>query len=772
MKSFFKKLNTKSISLMSLAISFYWIYDKKRMYSITEQMYESAIKSNRSELLYEEFQDFLSNNNNDIINKLYSKYSKSSDNVLVQSGNVFDKLKDDFEEVVELGGISDFPVKSFFIVDIYKMRNSKNDGNKSENNNENNVNLEKLNDENSNQNNIDSKIFNPEKHFSKVLLFRHQGKFYATGSFCGHCLMNLSEGVYLGNKITCSNCLSEYNIMSGSSERGLNDKYISTFPVFFRNNKICMSIPKTKLVPQFSKPLHVEWNHLGDARIFVIIGNSETSKGALDVLTKCYSGKILVIGNRDKNFFLNLDKLHSNLFPKSPKYNMLVSKEDLENKKIGYINDKVIGINLNDRFVYLENGMKIPYDKVLIANGLERPKLIKNYKNAVTLNTYEDSKKLYDLIASEKTKSLALVGQNLNSLKIISSIRKLADSLGKDDLQLAYIPSNKMKLEKFVSKEGIEILEDYLERNRINIFKNVNANFLENSSGNRISKILLSNNYLNKIFNIPIDSVVIEQGSSITKADFFFNIYAKTKSGNAKKVTYNNDGKFVPDSRFSILPSTNYPHVLASGSCTNMTNFNLSGMINTEDTKTNYDMGLLAGLSMVDFFYPYDYMPTELVKVLDKKLVFIGNPNITYDYNITYADKENGRFISYLIIQNKLSAAVTFGFNKLDIYMKEAFENKILPNPINIKNNIKTCHNMIMENVIKSSDGIKCLMDDALKRTNKVDLSTYDQIDQSYLLDLTTRMNAAIKNFEDLVKEVDERKINDIVNKYNSSKKI
>ena len=51
-----------------------------------------------------------------------------------------------------------------------------------------------------------------------IILMKHAGKHYVTGSYCGYCFTNLATGALLGEKLVCPSCMSAYNIVNGTVE--------------------------------------------------------------------------------------------------------------------------------------------------------------------------------------------------------------------------------------------------------------------------------------------------------------------------------------------------------------------------------------------------------------------------------------------------------------------------------------------------------------------------------------------------------------------------
>lgn len=49
----------------------------------------------------------------------------------------------------------------------------------------------------------------------KIILMKHKGNHYATGSFCGFDFTNLATGALIGEKLICPTCGSNYDIKNG-----------------------------------------------------------------------------------------------------------------------------------------------------------------------------------------------------------------------------------------------------------------------------------------------------------------------------------------------------------------------------------------------------------------------------------------------------------------------------------------------------------------------------------------------------------------------------
>lgn len=148
--------------------------------------------------------------------------------------------------------------------------------------------------------------FDPELFHAtdKVLLLKHEDKFYALGSFCGYCYSNLGQGALLGEKLCCAECGSNYDVTSGFVETGPNFRNLSTFAVKVRKDQIELTVPEH--IPPFSKKRFIK-RELIDPRTIVVLGDDETALAVVDGLRTSFTGRIVIIPLRAYGLFENVE---------------------------------------------------------------------------------------------------------------------------------------------------------------------------------------------------------------------------------------------------------------------------------------------------------------------------------------------------------------------------------------------------------------------------------------------------------------------------------
>lgn len=735
MKSLFSINNLGRNLLFSSVLGGNLISHRFRMQSanleaITSKEFMKDLKEGRSQHIIKEFNDIFDFQDHQSLNFLYSNMSQSD-----QYKEYLNKIesqnagKDDLEFNIKIGNSTSIENRGFAQFDLYEVYK--------------NISLpsEGLLEPNAS---VNSEEFDPKRHFSKILVFRIGDKYYATGSFCGYCMQDLKNGVFLGNKITCANCLSEYSV-EGEAESGPNSKNLSTFRIGLSDNKLIIRVPKNRL-PLFRRIFESSLDGYSDPRHIIIIGETDTSWGALNILRRYYAGKLSIVTNYNSNKYLDFNKLHQSFFPMKRSYASMIEDDFLKRRNIEVYDNKVENINLEKRTVTLDNMTTLPFDKVLIATGCERSEVARGFINCFSLDSLGDHAKIHNFLKKKENSNMAIVGNNLNSFKISSAMRRFLDYSQRENFQVGMVINSNFLIDYLANSDASKILVDYLERNRITVFKDMDVALEERGDGtvNSISKLLLVSKETGKMLAIPVHGVVIEEGLTISKCDFQHKIFVEKRNPSAK-ITWNARGLFIPQSKFSLQMSNRYAHLFASGSCTALEHPDYSGYINSDNVKTNYDIGLYSAMNMLDINLAtnYNIIPISTAQVLDKKLTIIGCDNPKFDRKIVYVDKANERFVSYLILGDTVQSVVTFGYNMLDIYVREAFMLKLMPSPKYIIENLKTVQNTIAETVIKNSDTIVCRLNKHMKQMEKqnIELSEYDNQDQFYAKDLQSRFS-------------------------------
>jgi nitrite reductase/ring-hydroxylating ferredoxin subunit/thioredoxin reductase len=634
------------------------------------------------------------------------------------------------EQVVYLGDENTIPKNAFIQVDLNRLEESQYTNK-----------MKEFKTEQSQNEDIQEE--DPKKYFNKVLVFHYNYEYYATSSFCGYDLTDLKDGVFLGNKIICPTCLSEYNIENGTPEHGPNMRFLAGFPVSLKENKLLLKTPEN-FIPLFAFHKNMKTLDL-DPRHFVLIGDTETTVAAVDSLKKVFSGRISIVNHQTGLDFIDFNKLSKSFFPTKAKHSRWISNQDFEKFKIQLYNDKVTKIDASDKIITLQSGIKMPFDKVLIAVGSERENMLSRYANCFTLNNVIDHANIHNLLVRKEYNNFAVIGNNLRAIEIACSMRRYLDVIGKENARVSLVVHKDWAPEKYGDEDCARIVENYLIRNRIIVFRNYPIGLQPSSDEKKLESIVFKLN--NQDYRIPVNMVVLEMGlKQESRCDFLSNILIESEEDEVFSVI--NRNVITPDGRLSLHTSSRYPYVFTAGSCCAIVSqYFKSQIVRSDNVNTNFHFGFIAALNMLDFHYPFDDIIVDSGKALDRWIHLVGND--VFNSKLVYKNYDKEQFVSYLFNGDKLEGMLVYGFKNLHIFFKEALKLELVPNENFSKDSLKDLHLKIVASVLKNTDKIKCHKHESFNETTTTNTTKYSIEDQKYTNNLMKRSVSAYKFYRD-----------------------
>ena len=177
----------------------------------------------------------------------------------------------------------------------------------------------------------------------KVIIGKLNGRYYAIGSFCGFDYTNLAKGAFLGEKIICPTCGSNYSIRTGFVDQGPSMRNISSFPINTREDNIQLVIPEH--VPAFQRKKFIQ-RAVIDPRTFLILGDTETALAAIDALRCNFTGRIICVPSSPYGSFENMDILNRKFSPISKNETFLVEEDFLDRANVDILKGEIKAIDL------------------------------------------------------------------------------------------------------------------------------------------------------------------------------------------------------------------------------------------------------------------------------------------------------------------------------------------------------------------------------------------------------------------------------------------
>lgn len=309
----------------------------------------------------------------------------------------------------------------------------------------------------------DKNLFLPT---DKAIIYNYKEKYYCTGSFCGFDFTDLSTGIYVGNKIICPTCGSNYNITNGIIEQGPSMRNISSFVTRVRKENVEIIVPDH--IPAFILREHLAREDI-DPRVYVVIGDSEAALSAILTLRWAYTGQIILFPTTPSGSFQNKDILLRKFGPLSKEEVYYVEPNLLQKAAIDIETDKIEKIDFEKK-VLTAGKKEIPFTHLLFAGGCTKETL-KNYVNVFNITDYESHAQVHNKVI--KAKHVWVVGPTFEAFQLISSIWNYLNSLNFKDVRCTILDNdNKNELVNTLGPEVAARLKEDLKNLGVSVIDN------------------------------------------------------------------------------------------------------------------------------------------------------------------------------------------------------------------------------------------------------------------------------------------------------------
>lgn len=204
-----------------------------------------------------------------------------------------------------------------------------------------------------------------------ILVVRHEGKLYATGSKCSHIGAPLIADNNFGDRLYCGYHLASFNIKTGYPEYGPVYDGIPTYPIHEAHGQVYVDTPKK--IKSNNNPLPTVTRDPENKKRFVIIGGGIAGGSAAETLRQNgFTGEIIMLSAEED---LPYDRT---ALTKGDGYMLTVEPEQILWRKPEYFdklgidfrgNTLVTKVNANTKLITTKSGDTLTYDKLLVASG-------------------------------------------------------------------------------------------------------------------------------------------------------------------------------------------------------------------------------------------------------------------------------------------------------------------------------------------------------------------------------------------------------------------
>ena len=157
------------------------------------------------------------------------------------------------------------------------------------------------------------------------------------------------------------------------------------------------------------------------------------------------------------------------------------------------------------------------------------------------------------------------------------------------------------------------------------------------------------------------DFIIAENGLGQPKVDLKKIIDVK-ESNHVNFVGLDKDGIPASNVRFSLLYNDIASPLLAAGSCTGFPSFLHKMRLRTNDAKYNIEQGFYAAMNMMDKQVEFNYFHMYQLKIGDKYLYYVGEPQNAFTEIITKGDPATGKFVVFYVYGNEIVGFCTYGY--------------------------------------------------------------------------------------------------------------
>lgn len=512
-----------------------------------------------------------------------------------------------------------------------------------------------------------------------ILLYKYEGKYYATAAKCPHSQANLEKGVLFDDKVYCPWHAAAFSIVTGKPEQGPVFDNLPTFPVREVNGKLLVQVPR--VLPKSVEPA-LSKKFVADFKKFVILGGGPAALSAVETLRRSnFKGEIILITKEDD---LPYDRtvLSKNMFNAELEKITLKDPEFFERCEVTVLkNTNVKYINIDRNLLEIEGeSEKIKYDKLLIATG-GRPKVPAvsgtGLTNVLTLRSYKDMAQIKE--AALKAKKIVIVGASFIGMEVAANIKKDL----KDQVEVTVVDQIKTPFARVLGDDVGKAIQGLHEKNGV---KFVLEKKLKNIEGaGSVSSIVMEDNS-----HLETDLVILGTGIR-PNVDLVSN-----------SLRIADDGGIYTD----VFLKSSVESIFAAGDVASYPYWYTGNRVRVEHYNEAIQQGQIAAYNMIGKRIPHTSVPFFWSRQYDMSFRFVGYSG-DFDNVHIEGNPEGMNFIAYYGKENKVVAAASVGRDPATNIVGQAMESNMMPTMEELKSGTVTLEDI--QSRIKSKKGCsKC----------------------------------------------------------------
>jgi len=306
--------------------------------------------------------------------------------------------------------------------------------------------------------------------------------------------------------------------------------------------------------------------------------------------------------------------------------------------------------------ILFKDGSSEKYSKLLIASGAERQKTkMDDFENVYSLNSVHDHAKIYNAV--KNAKSVMVYGSSFEAYELTSSIKELADSLGKKDMQIYLLEPPPSEIMRSFGEDVHKIIKAFMYIAGVKVLSGYTIDNVKSKPGTLdLGLVMLSSTDSDS--NVPLnpDVVITEMNLGDAKLPLN-NLYFDPRGKFNPSIMENNVCSV--DGLFSLQYKNLYSTLFAAGTCAMIASINKENNFRQLDAFYEVDSGFYAGLNMINkrvgartswltLESPQTVIPMTCFDVLGNKFAYIGERDPIYTDVIVEGELASMKFIVYL----------------------------------------------------------------------------------------------------------------------------